>query len=166
MAGLKEENLFLDDATLEFGSKFNSLASHLDMGYIQPYLKVVYDEKLHSDVSSEFVRQSMENTRRASRRLDFSRCLGKQKPVETNETLGKDASERRRKKTEADTCKMQICSNCETNVTSLWRRISGKLVCNACALYHKLHGVARPLELKNDHVRKRKRSSKPKETKE
>lgn len=161
MAGLKEENLFLDNSIFDFGSKFSSLASHLDTGYIQPHLKVVCDEKLHSDLSSEFVRQSMENTKRANRRLNFDRLLERQKPLDVSEACKKGSSQCPRKKTEANACTMQTCSNCKTNVTSLWRRNGDDLVCNACALYRKLHGVARPPELKNDHVRKRKRSAKP-----
>ncbi|VEL18661.1 unnamed protein product [Protopolystoma xenopodis] len=36
-----------------------------------------------------------------------------------------------------------ICTNCDTNQTTLWRRNGdGQPVCNACGLYQKLHGVS------------------------
>jgi len=51
-----------------------------------------------------------------------------------------------------------LCSNCSTNNTSLWRRThDGLPVCNACGLFMKLHGFPRPLSLKTDVVKKRKR---------
>ncbi|PMD34737.1 glucocorticoid receptor-like (DNA-binding domain), partial [Hyaloscypha variabilis F] len=50
------------------------------------------------------------------------------------------------------------CSNCSTNNTSLWRRThDGLPVCNACGLFMRLHGFPRPLSLKTDVVKKRKR---------
>ncbi len=37
------------------------------------------------------------------------------------------------------------CSNCKTCFTSLWRRApNGLIVCNACGLYQKMHGVSAP----------------------
>lgn len=53
------------------------------------------------------------------------------------------------------------CSNCETTITSLWRRNSlGEPVCNACGLYFKLHGVNRPSTMKKDNIQTRKRKPK------
>ena len=50
------------------------------------------------------------------------------------------------------------CSNCSTNNTSLWRRThDGFPVCNACGLFMRLHGIPRPLSLKTDIVKRRKR---------
>ncbi|KAG2086083.1 uncharacterized protein F5147DRAFT_729556 [Suillus discolor] len=38
----------------------------------------------------------------------------------------------------------------------LWRKDDeGKTVCNACGLYYKLHGSARPISMKSDIIRKR-----------
>ena len=44
------------------------------------------------------------------------------------------------------------CSNCGTTSTSLWRRNPATCapVCNACGLYHKLHGKPRPLSWRRD----------------
>jgi hypothetical protein len=41
----------------------------------------------------------------------------------------------------------QTCANCGTNTTPLWRkdRESGLMMCNACGIYLKTHGVHRPL---------------------
>lgn len=41
------------------------------------------------------------------------------------------------------------CSNCSTTSTPLWRRSSnGDILCNACGLFYKLHGVIRPISKK------------------
>ncbi|KAI0749086.1 hypothetical protein C8Q74DRAFT_1394854, partial [Fomes fomentarius] len=40
------------------------------------------------------------------------------------------------------------CYNCYTTATPLWRKDKeGKTVCNACGLYYKVHGSARPMKL-------------------
>ncbi|KAI8586619.1 hypothetical protein BDZ88DRAFT_388459, partial [Geranomyces variabilis] len=50
------------------------------------------------------------------------------------------------------------CSNCSTDKTSLWRRnANAEPLCNACGLFFKLHGVNRPISLKTDVIRTRKR---------
>ncbi|KAB7499776.1 Box A-binding factor, partial [Armadillidium nasatum] len=55
----------------------------------------------------------------------------------------------------------QVCSNCQTHVTSLWRRnTNGDPVCNACGLYFKLHAVNRPMTMKKETVQHRKRKPK------
>lgn len=38
------------------------------------------------------------------------------------------------------------CTNCHTRTTPLWRKTNkGDLLCNACGLFYKLHGILRPL---------------------
>ena len=50
------------------------------------------------------------------------------------------------------------CSNCKTGSTSLWRRdVSGAPVCNACGLYCKMHGQKRPISMRKDIIKGRKR---------
>lgn len=46
------------------------------------------------------------------------------------------------------------CSNCKTGQTPSWRRCpEGKaLLCNACGLYHKLHGKSRPFVVQEDGI--------------
>ncbi|KAM0688487.1 GATA type transcriptional activator of nitrogen-regulated proteins [Conglomerata obtusa] len=53
-----------------------------------------------------------------------------------------------------------VCMHCNAKETSLWRRLEGKTVCNACGLYYKMHGVRRPISLKKSTIKKRKRISK------
>lgn len=49
------------------------------------------------------------------------------------------------------------CSNCQTKTTPLWRKSNnGDLLCNACGLFYKLHGVLRPL---NNKVEKKTNSN-------
>lgn len=55
----------------------------------------------------------------------------------------------------------QVCQNCSTTTTPLWRRDSeGTVLCNACGLFLKLHGRARPISLKTDIIKHRNRKKK------
>ena len=50
------------------------------------------------------------------------------------------------------------CHNCSSTTTTLWRRSpDGKVVCNACGLYQKVHNQPRPISLKKENVQTRKR---------
>lgn len=50
------------------------------------------------------------------------------------------------------------CTNCFTQSTPLWRiNPEGQLLCNACGLFFRLHGVVRPPSLKTDLIKKRNR---------
>ncbi|XP_047517417.1 zinc finger transcription factor Trps1 [Pieris napi] len=50
------------------------------------------------------------------------------------------------------------CTNCGTHTTTIWRRDArGEMVCNACGLYYKLHGVPRPTAMRRDTIHTRRR---------
>ncbi|CDK24642.1 unnamed protein product [Kuraishia capsulata CBS 1993] len=51
------------------------------------------------------------------------------------------------------------CSNCSTTITPLWRRDdAGNTICNACGLYYRLHKMHRPVKLKRETIKRRKRN--------
>lgn len=53
------------------------------------------------------------------------------------------------------------CTNCGTTTTTIWRRnVRGEMVCNACGLYFKLHGVNRPHTMRRDTIHTRRRRPK------
>ncbi|KAL1494144.1 hypothetical protein ABEB36_009789 [Hypothenemus hampei] len=56
------------------------------------------------------------------------------------------------------------CTNCRTQTTTIWRRnVRGEMVCNACGLYFKLHGIDRPLTMRRDTIHTRRRRPKAQE---
>ncbi|XP_018334804.1 nitrogen regulatory protein areA-like isoform X2 [Agrilus planipennis] len=56
------------------------------------------------------------------------------------------------------------CTNCGTQTTTIWRRnVKGEMVCNACGLYFKLHGVDRPHTMRRDTIHTRRRRPKASE---
>lgn len=51
-----------------------------------------------------------------------------------------------------------LCQNCSATRTPLWRRdLNGTVLCNACGLFLKVHGRPRPLTLKTDVIKSRKK---------
>ena len=60
--------------------------------------------------------------------------------------------------TQSNTNVVVACQNCGTTITPLWRRDEGgHTICNACGLFHKLHGHHRPVQMKKAEIKRRKR---------
>ncbi|PJF17601.1 hypothetical protein PSACC_02607 [Paramicrosporidium saccamoebae] len=76
-------------------------------------------------------------------------------PRESSTAIETDQALKTAKKEDA---KQNVCEHCGTDKTSLWRRRGDRIVCNACALYEKLHGVPRPAHLLNQAIRRRNRT--------
>ncbi|KAJ1668422.1 GATA type transcriptional activator of nitrogen-regulated proteins [Coemansia sp. RSA 1813] len=52
------------------------------------------------------------------------------------------------------------CFNCSAEQTPLWRRDpQDNIICNACGLFYKLHGKARPVSMKRAAIRRRNRTT-------
>lgn len=59
-----------------------------------------------------------------------------------------------------NTPNVPVCKNCLTSTTPLWRRDeNGAVLCNACGLFLKLHGTARPISLKTNVIKSRNRKN-------
>ncbi|ETS81698.1 hypothetical protein PFICI_06700 [Pestalotiopsis fici W106-1] len=59
---------------------------------------------------------------------------------------------------QADSNTPTTCTNCFTQITPLWRRnYEGQIICNACGLFLKSRGFARPSSFKTDVIKKRNR---------
>ncbi|KAJ2084388.1 GATA type transcriptional activator of nitrogen-regulated proteins [Coemansia sp. RSA 988] len=52
------------------------------------------------------------------------------------------------------------CFNCNAENTPLWRRDpEDNIICNACGLYYKLHGKARPVSMRRPAIKRRNRTN-------
>ncbi|GMR49089.1 hypothetical protein PMAYCL1PPCAC_19284, partial [Pristionchus mayeri] len=69
---------------------------------------------------------------------------------------GSDESMDQSTREESEDSSMSRCSNCQTTKTTAWRRdLNGRLVCNACGLYYRLHRTNRPVHMRKDHIQQR-----------
>ncbi|KAJ1921199.1 GATA type transcriptional activator of nitrogen-regulated proteins [Mycoemilia scoparia] len=61
---------------------------------------------------------------------------------------------------DSESAEKTVCYNCGTDYTPLWRRDEeGHTICNACGLYYKLHNIHRPVSMKREVIKRRKRGA-------
>lgn len=53
----------------------------------------------------------------------------------------------------------RTCTNCGTSSTSTWRNLANNLVCNACKCFFRKHGRNRPIYMRTDCIKSRRRRS-------
>ncbi|EIE80678.1 global nitrogen regulator protein [Rhizopus delemar RA 99-880] len=87
-----------------------------------------------------------------------------EKPKKKRQSFGSFTQKTKSRKSSFQKDDIQ-CYHCQTTNTPLWRRSpEGAVLCNACGLFLKLHGVVRPLSLKSDVIKKRNRTGKRQKT--
>lgn len=144
------------------GSSADGWSGHTNHGYgaidytrfpmpVPGHLSYAYQDALYcSDCKAPI---NAAGWQRTAGHILCSTCLFRRRSEQMRETpksRGKAAAPR-----------TQICSNCNTDSTTLWRRSpDGSPVCNACGLYFKLHQVPRPISMKKDSIQTRKRKPK------
>ncbi|CAI5757263.1 unnamed protein product [Candida verbasci] len=139
--GISKPKLVKTNTDVKFGSTKSSLLDNLstennnysndpnldDFDYVAHIRKISKEEYQNKTNGSDFI-NSLE--------LSIIADKTKNKPKSTTSSTTSK--------------KVLMCSNCSTKTTPLWRKSNnGDLLCNACGLFYKLHGVARPLNNQN-----------------
>ena len=111
---------------------------------------------------------------RVAKTTSVTATVARQEPLSVNASVGRNVDAERNSRMEVigqsdhsvsedpqdgfSTAVVTACKNCGTTVTPLWRRDEeGYPICNACGLYHKLHGSSRPVQMKKSTIKRRKR---------
>jgi hypothetical protein len=76
------------------------------------------------------------------------------KPKQESQAKGAKQASRASKQAQGGKANRTTCANCFTTTTPLWRKDidTGELLCNACGIYKKNHGVERPVDKSGQYV--------------